>query len=796
MRVIPQFCFAQQGKIPSTFNSVSPSQAQVLKLGAGGWIRDFGIVLSDNTMSIQTDTYGGYVFSPNVPSGGNAGGTGLWNQFITKTSIPSGDPAQSVLARSLWNGALGVYAQAVAPSNTKIMYMVWLGYVYKSTNQGVTWINTNASFTPLTRPSPINNGLADPNQTGGPGIGDATYGPRIAIDPNNPSICYIGFLGLSGYGGPWYTQDGGVTWTQVSTSNVAAPSTAGYSYGLVYSHGSSTILYCFANGVGCYVTTNANNATPTWTKISGSGTANTTLTAFRRMFCDSTGRLWATDDLGTNNNLWVYSGGGTGGTWTHVTSIASVSNAQDLHAIAEDPTVASAQRIVVLDALADVYQSLDGGTTWSGGAGANNPTGIGNITSTDIPYLGEAGSNPLNTVFSGYTIGNAAFDSTGLLWWSSGVGMFNVILPNPLVATPFTWVDKSAGIEQLVAVQVTASPSGNVFAAAWDRGLIPLQLASRKYALNYYPPGVLAIEPGFALDWAGSTTCVAMQAYGGNGSFYVSTDGGLSFVNKTNGPSSGIQGVSVCATSSTNFLGMSLDGNLSYTTDASANWNDLGSYFNSTFGIPPGSMQVGIQQGASDVTLAAERSTTNTAYALVNLSGASGGGIYKTTNGGAAWALQSAVDGSGGLTSAFLELGGRFVLRSIYGFPSGLICFQSDVNQNAHPYTAASNFQISSDGGAHWNDFSSNVRDVWGADSTLTVGVHPRIYIWGWVNIAGTWTPGIYSTDDLGSTFTLVCQQEMWGTLDLVTWLEASKINANEFYTSYQGSGHARYGIS
>lgn len=955
--------------MPVTFSqSLGPVQttvtlnAHIMPLGAGGWIRDLGIVLSDNTMTIPTDTYGCYLFNASTPSGGNAGGNGLWGQLVSTNSIPSGDPTLGVLNRESHIGSLGVYAIAAAPSNTLVLYMMWIGFMYKSTNKGVSWTN----LTSLNSGTQFAISVCNANNTGVPGTGDATYGPKMAIDPNNANFCWFGLTGNAA--GIYYTQNGGTSWTgPIGSGTLPVPTTSQYSYCFVYSPGSSTILYVGINGVGIYCTANANSATPTWTKISGAGTGFTSLTSFRRAFCDSTGRLWVTADDGTTNNVYVYSGGGTGGTWTHVTA-ANINNGSN-HAIAEDPTVASAQRIVICDALANLIESLDGGTTWVGGTGS--PTGIGLFTCTDVPYLAQ-GNN--NTLQSGYVVGNMAFDSSGNLWWASGVGMFKAPTPNHLTSSDVNWISVTAGIEQLVAVQICASPSGNAVGAHWDRGIVPVRVPQRQYSIVYYPNGLL-INPGPSLDWSGSLCFVGILPYAGSGSCYTTGDGGLTFNLAASGPAGGVQGTSVCATSATNFIAMANVGNLSYTQNASANWTvspiavssgtynsstglvtltlasspafpttgspgannlinsvsgltdtpytissgsynnatgvvtlnlgssasfangtnmtvsvtgsgtnlaqlngvfacasgtgtsavtfaaapalntgggviaisiaggtvdvvanldagqtvatvsgstltytgqtglgtvvitggsvsggtwiDLGSYFLTNFSIPKGTMNVGASStGAADVVLAADRVNATTAYALINKAAASGGGVYRTTNGGAAWNLQSAVDAAGGLTSTVLGLNGRQIFRSIYGLASGLLYCNSTPNQGVHPYTAGSNFQISFDGGVHWADVSANVRDVWGFDTTLTIGSFPRIWIWGWVNIASVWTPGCYYSDNQGSTWTFAVKQEMWGTLDILNWLEASKVTANEFYTSYEGSGHARYGAA
>jgi len=69
----------------------------------------------------------------------------------------------------------GVYEIQIAPSNSNIMYMMFDGYVFKTTNEGTTW--TETSFAHVT---------ADPNDH------YRWYGQKMAIDPNDPNIVYAG----------------------------------------------------------------------------------------------------------------------------------------------------------------------------------------------------------------------------------------------------------------------------------------------------------------------------------------------------------------------------------------------------------------------------------------------------------------------------------------------------------------------------------------------------------------------------------------------------------------------------
>ena len=85
------------------------------------------------------------------------------------------------------------------------MYMEYMGDVFKSINKGTTW--TQTSFAQVTD-----------------GSNDAYRmdGQKMAIDPNNPNIVYVGTPDK----GLFVTTNGGVTWQSVS----AVPITGGFQW--------------------------------------------------------------------------------------------------------------------------------------------------------------------------------------------------------------------------------------------------------------------------------------------------------------------------------------------------------------------------------------------------------------------------------------------------------------------------------------------------------------------------------------------------------------------------------------
>src|SRR5262249_305199 len=92
---------------------VAATNWQPLKLGAGGWLTGIDIA-PDDTMVVRTDQYGAYIWN----------GT-EWQQLVTSTSMPAGFLTPG--------SGQGVYEIQIAPSNTSTFYMMYDGYVFKST---------------------------------------------------------------------------------------------------------------------------------------------------------------------------------------------------------------------------------------------------------------------------------------------------------------------------------------------------------------------------------------------------------------------------------------------------------------------------------------------------------------------------------------------------------------------------------------------------------------------------------------------------------------------------------------
>ena len=160
---------------------------QELKIGAGGFLTGIDIA-PDDTMVVRTDTYGAYIWN----------GT-QWQQLVTSTSMPAAD----VAARQRRGRLRNPDRVRAIPTSCTWMY---LGDVYRSTDKGTTW--TKTAFAQVTE-SPN-----DPYRMNG---------QKMAVDPNNPNVVYVG----TPQNGLFVTTDGGASWQKVSAVPVSATDASG-----------------------------------------------------------------------------------------------------------------------------------------------------------------------------------------------------------------------------------------------------------------------------------------------------------------------------------------------------------------------------------------------------------------------------------------------------------------------------------------------------------------------------------------------------------------------------------------
>jgi hypothetical protein len=629
-----------------------------IKIGAGGWLVGMDIA-SDGTKVVRTDTYGAYLWNGNQ-----------WQQLVTATSMPS-----TFLAPG---SNSGVYEIRIAPSNTSIFYMTYLGYVFKSSNRGTTW--TKTAFSQVSDNSNDNYRMT---------------GHKMAIDPNNSNVVYVGTTN----NGVFLTTDGGMTYQSVSSVPVGG---AGGITGLAFdpssgsTSGRTNTIYAVSYGKGVYQSTNAGAS---WAALTGGPTT-------------------ADQAIVVNGAYYVASGSALmrykAGTWSQLLT----DSGQGVHTISIDPF--NTNHLVVGAGGGVLQQSLDGGTTWTGWNW--NST---HMNSTDIPWL--------MTCESYMSSGDMAFDPLvqNKLWAADGIGVWNATIPlSSPWSTNVVWNSQSVGIEQLVADEIVVPPGGKPVVASWDRPFFyvnnPAQFPSY-YSSGLGSGGTPTITAGWSIDYASTTPSflVGLADWWGVENTGYSSDGGQTwhkFASTPPGASSSYMGGTIAASTPANIIWAPANNQQPYyTLNGGTSWNPIS--------LPGVSSWSGFDFAYYLVTrtVIADRVTANTFYLFF-----SGKGLYKTTNGGTTWVLTH----SGDITSFD---GYNAKILSVPGQTGSLFFTGGPQSAASHPVNEP--FMRSIDGGTTWTAVA-NVEEVlsFGFGAPKVAGGYPAIFIVGWVNnVYGIW---------------------------------------------------------
>jgi hypothetical protein len=667
---------------------------KTLPIGGGGFVRSLNIA-ADGTMIGTTDTTGAYLYNYTTNS---------WTQLVTPSSMPSA----YVAANYGW-GFNGVYSIGIAPSNTQILYMNFNNLMWKSTNQGTTWVQLT--------------GWGTKNCPANDNTNYAQTGQKIAVDPNNTNIVYAG----AATAGLFVSTDGGTTWNQVTA--VPAGTGAGTT-GIVFGPASNVvggvtqIIYACRAGTGVYVTTNGGSS---WA-LTSSGP-----TTVQNAQLDNSGNYWC---AGNAANVWKYTPG-TG--WANL----ETGPYNGMWAVAVNPFNNS--QIVGVDEAGYITYSSNGGSTW---------TGISfyvSLNSTVIPWLGPT-STQSNGVFF-IECGNAIFSplTNGQLIWSNGVGIWNMSVPATWNGSSptLTWNDApigSVGIENLVTNEICVPPgTGQVIASVWDRSTF--WLTPGTYPTKYLPVTNGQITPAWSCDYASSDSTFVCAI--GSGGIGYSHNNGSSWTNFPTTPSGTFNGGVIAASTPTNVIVAPEVGNPQYTTDGGNTWNTI-SISGITF-----SGWLAFEPDGCWRLICADRVNANTFYLYF-----AGTGLYISTNSGASWTKQFSGSISGNSSWEGIQCPQLKAVPNNAGQlfytpgPIGQFTGATITSPTAVPFSRSTN------AGVTWTAVS-NVRLV----STFGFGApqpggggYPAVYIVGFVNQGSGYVYGTWRSDDNCSTWNYLGQ--------------------------------------
>ncbi len=698
-----------------------------LDVGGGGWVTGLDIA-PNGTMVARTDTYGAYIWN----------GT-QWQQLVTATSMPAAFTSQSTIVPMA--GQQGLDEIQVASSNSSILYMMYDGYVFESSNDGTTW--TQTSF------SPVASGAADAYRMDG---------QRMAIDPNNPNIVYVGTI----QNGLFVTTNGGTTWQSVSAVPVSASVSGVYPgiTGILFdpevggtTNGNTNTIFASSWGNGVYQSTNAG---VTWTHLSG-GPSNVEYAAV-----SSTGVYYAVGDGGTD--LWAFANG----VWTELLTPSVVGGAA-LQGVAINPSNPS--EIVAITDSGSLDISYNGGATWSG------DNWFETLSSSDIPWLTLAGSGTENQFMA---VGGVQFSPTNPneLIVTDGIGVWTTTIPTSSFAwnTPVTWNDQTTGIENLVAREIVVPPGGDPVLASEDRAFFYINNATA-YPSNYGPTMGVATASGWSLDYASSdpSFLVGIAEWGVEDSGY-STDGGKTwtlFPSFIPGADTSFMGGTIAASTPSDIIWAPAEGNQPYyTLNGGQTWNPItlpGVTSWSSFNSAPG-------YWGFFRTVTADRVLANTFYLYYP-----NYGVFETTNGGVNWTEVH----SGSISPTWQDDAWNSEIQSVPGEAGNLFFTAGPLDNGSYPDGVG--FYRSTNQGATWSAIS-NVQNVicFGFGAPAPGQSYPAIYIVGYVG--GVY--GLWQSINNAQSWTQIGTNPN-NSIDNITTISGDPNVYGQVYVGFSGSGYA-----
>ncbi len=426
-----------------------------LKIGGGGQSTGVDISPDGTTLTNAVDVFGCSIYNYT---------TSQWDQLITVAR------GFDVSYKDEFAGGNEIIC---APSQPTTIF-IWLcdGKLYRSLDRG-------ASFTHLT-----NFAATGVNQ--GNNFGLKFNGHKLAVDPLNPDVLYIGTIANGVYRCTNATQGTGSTPTFTLVTGIPATST--YPYAMAFEKGggssnplgygtSTNVLYVMSAGSGVYSMSAPSGAF--------SAVASCPTTFAYHMVVSPYRTLWVAD--GTSIHKYVP----TGPTWTTYTSGTTGISPVSVTIDTSRSSSASAESVIIASGASRLARTPDSGATWPGGSHEFTRS------SPEIPWMELTEESYL-------THGNMVYDAQrDLIVLASGIGMWTA--PGS-TAADFVWTSQSKGIESMQPNGIVAGPNTTSTPSMymWDRGTMHTSDPTAFVAVQDTSL-ITSIMHGWGIDWAKSS---------------------------------------------------------------------------------------------------------------------------------------------------------------------------------------------------------------------------------------------------------------------------------------------------
>lgn len=689
------------------------AQWSPLKIGAGGQITAV-YNYPDGTILARSDNYGAwiYVTSGSCTYGWVSYAAPCWQNPITPTSIAG----YSIDSADSGNQATEFVA---APSNTNVLYLLFNGGLYVSTNRGGSWIKcSNFVGNSVT----ANSGNA--------------IGPYIAVDPNTPATIIIDTGNAGVYRSTNATSGATATFTQISGVGTTAQ------HVVAFQPGSSSHIVIWSQGTGAFESTTGPSGT--FSAITTGSPPSSTILA-PHITADQFNQFWVWDSKNSTSNVYRWASS----SWSAIATGATGNGSAAALAIDPIPTLVANNHIAVSGYNGQIVVSSNNGSTWSTQQ-TNETVSCG---ASQPPWLCTANQGVAPSLqLNGYSM---AFDNSSNLFYAGGLGLWQTSAP--VSGNLTVWNANSLGIEQLVGNETISPPGGWPIMGVWDKGFFTLKnpdvFPSTQWNNDTSKNGIIG---GWALDYASADPTFITGFATSNISASVapasSTDGGNTWTQWAATPTQlNIQYGAMAALDSTHWIVSPGNEPIQFTANGGASWA------NSTISGTPTNWSQG-----PGLPLAADRVAANTFCA------ARGGGasFYFSTNAGSSFTTSGLTNGGGA--------------GQVDGNP-GAFSFKSVPGQSGNFFYTAGE-QVGS-AGAHpanthlWKitkttnpcdtatSVSANLKEVmsfgFGAPPPTGGSGYPTIYANGWFS----GVQGYYQSVDGGTTWTAInvpSSQQPW----------------------------------